>query len=703
MDLRLSGELQRALEKIPERQRAALLLAELHDLTGLELAAALGVSHVAARALLTRARESLRQALAVERQAVADAEAAADAARRRGGPAVSPPAPPRRRPTTTAPASSPRSAIDEPLERAGRRLARRPPRRLRGVRRRRRRPTRPTASCSAPLREAPPMPPRDLWARTAAAIDAESGGSRPVARRGRRRPRPPGRLARAARRPRRRGDRRGLRRCSTAPPSCPQPGGPSGPPPTPIAIAAGDVAVLSRGADGSYELQTGSVDEVCPLVGGLAARREPSFEATQVAAHRRRGQRRARSSRRRATGSSWSSGARPVPTASSSSRSGRPREREPGHGAVGAHRCRERVDARRDRRPRLATATTASARRRRRTSTPGPDGHAGRRAGDVPRTSRRPPRRPRRPTPVPDDPGPRPTPPRADREPTADARRPRRRPSRPRSPTVAVTPGPGDALQIASDVIVVGGVAAYNADGSGSPSRPARRTARRARTSTCGTPSDTQARARHHGPRVDLRRLGRRGPAREPGRRRDAADARRRCPRPARPRAEQGHDAWLPTVAPGRHARRVVGRHGRPRRRRRHVGPGRGPAACIGAWPGDAGDEQVLAEGRLRGLGGPLGRRRARPWAVWTGGEGRPRPGRLSLYAVDPETGRASARLADPRRRAGVRGLLARERAHRLPGTRRGRRSAPCGWSPGRATPSAAWSCPGEAGATVVR
>jgi RNA polymerase sigma-70 factor (ECF subfamily) len=82
MDLRLSGELQAALEKIPERQRAALLLAELHDLTGLELAAALGVSHVAARALLTRARESLRQALAKERQAVAEAESARDRAHR---------------------------------------------------------------------------------------------------------------------------------------------------------------------------------------------------------------------------------------------------------------------------------------------------------------------------------------------------------------------------------------------------------------------------------------------------------------------------------------------------------------------------------------------------------------------------------------------------------------------------------------------
>lgn len=66
MDARFSGSLERALARIPERQRAALLLSELNDLTGRELAAALGVSHVAARALLTRARESLRVALAEE-------------------------------------------------------------------------------------------------------------------------------------------------------------------------------------------------------------------------------------------------------------------------------------------------------------------------------------------------------------------------------------------------------------------------------------------------------------------------------------------------------------------------------------------------------------------------------------------------------------------------------------------------------------
>src|SRR3954465_12460154 len=91
MDVRLSGPLERAMAKIPERQRAALLLAGVHDLTGLELAAALGVSHVAARAILTRGRESLRRALAAEQDAEQlaetrrDAERAAAAGRADGG------------------------------------------------------------------------------------------------------------------------------------------------------------------------------------------------------------------------------------------------------------------------------------------------------------------------------------------------------------------------------------------------------------------------------------------------------------------------------------------------------------------------------------------------------------------------------------------------------------------------------------------
>jgi RNA polymerase sigma factor (sigma-70 family) len=88
LEVRLSGPMERALGRIPQRQRAALLLAEVHDLTGLELAEALGISHVAARALLTRARESLRVTLAEEQAREQSAEAARDAAYhagRRGG------------------------------------------------------------------------------------------------------------------------------------------------------------------------------------------------------------------------------------------------------------------------------------------------------------------------------------------------------------------------------------------------------------------------------------------------------------------------------------------------------------------------------------------------------------------------------------------------------------------------------------------
>ena len=106
---RFSGEMERALNRMPERQRSALLLAELHDLTGLELAAALGVSHVAARAILTRARESLRQALADERARSAESESARGAGRGAvmspGSAAADRPRPGRRRTTGRAPAS----------------------------------------------------------------------------------------------------------------------------------------------------------------------------------------------------------------------------------------------------------------------------------------------------------------------------------------------------------------------------------------------------------------------------------------------------------------------------------------------------------------------------------------------------------------------------------------------------------------------
>jgi len=79
MDLRLSGPLERALARIPGRQREALILAEIHDLTGVELAAAMGVSHVAARAILTRALVSFKEAPTTEKESERAAEAERDA------------------------------------------------------------------------------------------------------------------------------------------------------------------------------------------------------------------------------------------------------------------------------------------------------------------------------------------------------------------------------------------------------------------------------------------------------------------------------------------------------------------------------------------------------------------------------------------------------------------------------------------------
>jgi RNA polymerase sigma-70 factor (ECF subfamily) len=92
----VSGEMARALARIPDRQRSALLLAELHEMTGVELATALGVTHVAARALLTRARESLRQTLAAERAAARERERDARRGRLPDEPAVANPADKRR-------------------------------------------------------------------------------------------------------------------------------------------------------------------------------------------------------------------------------------------------------------------------------------------------------------------------------------------------------------------------------------------------------------------------------------------------------------------------------------------------------------------------------------------------------------------------------------------------------------------------------
>jgi hypothetical protein len=122
-----------------------------------------------------------------------------------------------------------------------------------------------------------PQPPRDLWARTAAAIEAEAVHGRHARRPGRRLLGIPAAvLAPVA----------GLAVVAIAVGGALLNGSPVAPgiPPgaTPIAVTAGNVAVLSHAEDGSLSLSTGSLHGVCPLESrGCSV--EPSFDTARVA------------------------------------------------------------------------------------------------------------------------------------------------------------------------------------------------------------------------------------------------------------------------------------------------------------------------------------------------------------------------------------------------------------------------------------
>lgn len=60
---RRAETLDQALEQLPERQRAAIVLVHLHELSGKEAARVLGVTDTALESLLSRARRALRQLL----------------------------------------------------------------------------------------------------------------------------------------------------------------------------------------------------------------------------------------------------------------------------------------------------------------------------------------------------------------------------------------------------------------------------------------------------------------------------------------------------------------------------------------------------------------------------------------------------------------------------------------------------------------
>jgi hypothetical protein len=467
------------------------------------------------------------------------------------------------------------------------------------------------------LRDAPPTPPRDLWARTAAAIDAESAG---------RRTRPGWRIL-------------GVPALTLAPvaglaavaivvgagllngsPIVPGPGGASGPAPTPIALAPGDVAVLTRGADGSYQVERGVVDEVCPLVAETCGA-SPSFEATQLARIDGTGSVGAIISPAKdrlvvvQRGASGVDGVYVVPV-------------KPGGGGTTAATAA----------PSEAPATVVPVTAPPVTAPPAsvdPSTEPGQSGDPVEPTPAV--------TPSPDpsaeapsaSTGPAQSPsaePPATPEASAE-------PSPQPTPTVAVTAAPegGDAIQIARDVVVVGGIATYDADGS--------RFAFTARPADGSTGPDvyvwdtTEPLARavttDHGSIF----AGWDG--------RDLLVSRVVDGTPqtlhldARTGAEKdtpGRAAWLPTLAPDR--ARAAWWNGSVDLADDDLTwvPEKG-RLVLGEWP-TGGDEQVLAKGALtswevrwNASGTVVG--------VWTTTDAGAGAGRLSLYPVDPATGRA--------------------------------------------------------------
>jgi hypothetical protein len=207
-----------------------------------------------------------------------------------------------------------------------------------------------------------------------------------------------------------------------------------------------------------------------------------------------------------------------------------------------------------------------------------------------------------------------------------------------------MTPAPdgGVAIQIAKDVVVVGGIAAYSADGS--------RFAFTARPADGSKGPDVfvwnTSEPLAHAVTTDHRSIfaGWQGKDLLVSRVVDGTSRTYWTTARGTVKDEVGHAAWLPTVAPdGRRAAWwdgtvVLADDGLTW----DAGKGR---LVLGDWPDGGDDAQVLAKGspaawevRWDAKGTVVG--------VWTSADGGPKAGRLSLYPVDPETGRA--RLGSP-------------------------------------------------------
>jgi hypothetical protein len=141
------------------------------------------------------------------------------------------------------------------------------------------------------MRDVAPPPPRDLWARTAAAIEQESRRGR-AARRAPTRRVPVGALSgvlvvmvvlgatllsnapRAVQAP--------LASVAVVPDAT-QPVAVASPAVTPLAVAAGDVGVVELAANGSYDYSRFGVDEVCPANAGAECPTARGADATALA------------------------------------------------------------------------------------------------------------------------------------------------------------------------------------------------------------------------------------------------------------------------------------------------------------------------------------------------------------------------------------------------------------------------------------
>ena len=461
----------------------------------------------------------------------------------------------------------------------------------------------------APLRETAPQPPRDLWARTAAAIDAESTADRTAgARRG------------SAPQDRR---LRGLPLSSLAPMAglaavavivgsvllnggavAPGPVDPSGPAATGMALDPGRVAVVTRGKDGSLSVVTAGFDEVCPLVDDQCGAADPSFDtqplvglsaSDDIAAIISPQRDRLVVVQRNAAGTD---GVFVVPLRPAKS---------------------------------VATPVADSPKpTRSATASPEPSPSA---PSTSPSTSPATPSA-AAPTPEPASPAP------ATNEPDGSPS-PSEEPVE--TPTVEVTPTPDGAIEIASDVVVVGGIASYNADGThfAFTARPSDGSA--GPDVFVWSTSDPRARAitsDHRsvfagwdGANVLVSRVVD-----------DAPQTITIDPGSGEPTSAPPLAGWLPIVSPD--GADAVWWDGSVRLKADGVTwvPDKG-RLVIGSWPDGVAGAEPVARGDVgdwEALWAPDGT----VVAVWIAGNGESGVGKLSLYAVDLETGRA--RLDQP-------------------------------------------------------